>query len=719
MIDGPWTPAAVVSRAAELRLEQALTRIPDLVAELKRHSALYHTHDAPEIDDRTYDLMYRELELLESRFPRLVQSDSPTHRVGDAPIAELVPFTHDVPMLSLANAFTDEDLRDFEVSFHPRDGRVSGGLRLVLERAGFVWEDVAPIAYVVEPKLDGLACELIYEDGVLVGAGTRGDGLVGEDITHNARSIRNLPRTLHGDAPKRISLRGEILFSLEGFHRMNADRVAAGDKPFENPRNAAAGTVRQLDPSLAAARPLMFMAHSFGACEGVELPATHHEQLEQFASWGIPINPLNRVVNGVDGVIEAIAALGAQRASLPYEIDGAVVKVDRLDLQAALGFVTRAPRWAVAYKYPPELVRTTLAGVDYQVGRTGVVTPVARLEPVRVGGVTVTNATLHNDEFVRVRDLRVGDTVIVKRAGDVIPRVEDRVPDDGHDARPATVFPTVCPECQTPLTPMEVSDEDGGKKIVCPNRLSCPAQLRAGLRHFATRPAMDIEGLGDKLVEALVDAGLVRKVSDLFTLDHARLTSLERMGDKSATNVLEQLERSKARPLDKALVALGIRDVGESTARDLSRAFGTLDALLNAPAERIKKVTGIGDWVASQLRKALDDEHLRAEIARLRELGVAFTPVPITLDLNATGPAPVSDHPVRGRVFVLTGTLPTMSRDEAKEKILAAGGLVKDSVSKKTHYVVAGEEAGSKLTKAVELGVPVLDEAQLMALLSD
>lgn len=716
-----WSPEAVVARAAAADAALAATRIDLLVPALNRHSALYHTHDAAVIDDRTYDLMVRELELLEAAFPLAVRPDSPTRRVGGATVSELAPFRHEVPMLSLGNAFLEEDLRDFEESRHPQTGRVSGGVRAVLERAGWVWDDVTPLAYVVEPKLDGLACELVYEHGQLVGAGTRGDGEVGEDVTHNVRTVRNVPLRLTGKAPRRISVRGELLFPLDGFLKMNAERVAAGEKPFENPRNSAAGTLRQLDPTLAAARPLMFVAHSFGFCDDDEPPATTHSAwLERFRGWGLAVNPLNRVVHGIDAVIAAIADLGVKRPTLPYEIDGAVVKVDRIDVQEALGFVTRAPRWALAYKYPPELARTTLVGIDHQVGRTGVVTPVARLAPVRVGGVTVTNATLHNDEFVRVRDLRVGDTVLVKRAGDVIPRVEDRVPDDEHEARPVSVFPTTCPECATPLVQDDVQKKDEAKKFVCPNRLSCPAQLRAGVLHFATRLAMDVEGLGEKLVDQLVDQGLVTRVSDLYRLTRETLTGLDRMGDKSADNLVAQLDRSRTRPLDKALVGLGIKDVGESTARDLARAFGTLDALLDAPADRIRKVPGLGEWTAGRIRAALDDPHLREELTRLRDAGVAFTAVPVTIDLDADpgASAPAGDHPVRGRTFVLTGTLPTMTREDAKAQLLAAGAVVKDSVSKKTDYVVAGAEAGSKLTKAQELGVAILDEAGMVALLA-
>jgi DNA ligase (NAD+) len=710
------TPEAVHQRAASLDQPGATERIDWLVSELNRHSELYHTHDAPEIDDRSYDLLYRELELLEGRFPGLIRPDSPTLKVGDAPVSELTPFPHEVPMLSLGNAFFREDeghadLRDF-------DQRIRKDLAARRER-----DPETPVTYVVEPKLDGLAGELIYEHGVLTGAGTRGNGEVGEDITHNVKTVRAIPQRLVGDAPARISIRGEIFFPLAGFERMNEARVARGDKAFENPRNAAAGTVRQLDPAIAARRPLTFLAHSFGFVEGADMPGSHFDQLERVRRWGMPVGELNRRVVGIDAVIEAIEAIGELRATLPYEIDGAVVKVDDIAEQQALGFVTRAPRWAIAFKYPAEEVTTVLADIGYQVGRSGTITPVARLEPVRVGGVTVTNATLHNLAFIQERDLRVGDTVRVKRAGDVIPRVEDRVPDDGHDARPLTVFPTHCPECGTELQPLQIKDAAEGAKIICPNSLSCPAQLRAGLRHFASRGALDIEGLGQKLVDQLVDTGMVRRISDIYTLEWEDFARLDRMGKKSSQNLAAQLDKSKAQPIDRALVALGIPQVGEATARDLGRAFGDLDALLAAPVERIARIHGIGEWVAKLIRDFFDDPHSREEVDRLRELGMAFTAVPVTIDLDAdpdAAPEPDGDaHAIAGKTFVLTGTLPTMKRSDAKKRILAVGGLVKGSVSKKTDYLVAGADAGSKLTKAQDLGVAVIDEATLVEMLGE
>jgi DNA ligase (NAD+) len=701
-----WTPDAVAARAAAADAATAAARIAALVPELNHHSELYHRAAAPEIPDADYDGMYRELELLEDRFPALVRPDSPTRRVGAAPVDGLTPFPHAVPMLSLGNAFerAGGDMTDL-IEF---DARVRADLA---KRTGR--PPLLPVSYVVEPKLDGIAASLVYEDGALIGAGSRGDGETGEDITHNVRTIRAVPNRLIG-GPRRLSVRGEILFPLDGFRQMNEARVAAGEKAFENPRNAAAGTIRQLDASVAARRPLTFVAHSFGWCEGAEVPPTHTGIMAQLAAWGLPTNGLNRTVVGVDAVIDRVRELGALRDSLPYEIDGAVIKVDATAEQEALGFVTRAPRWAIAFKYPATEVTTVLEGVDYQVGRTGVVTPVARLRPVRVGGVTVTNATLHNDDFLRSRDLRVGDTVIVKRAGDVIPRVEGRVDDADHPDRPVTTFPTACPVCGTPLERLRTreADPEDAKKIICPNTLSCTAQLRAGVRHYASRVAVDIEGLGEKLIDQLVDRGMVQRLSDLYHLDRDVVAALDRMGDKSADNLMAQLERSKEAPLQRVLVGLGIRDVGESTARDLARTFGTLDALLAADVAAIASVKGIGEWVASHIRRFFDDPGPRAEIDRLRAAGVRFTPVEI-----AVVAAPSADDPVAGRTFVLTGTLPTMGRSDAAALIQAKGGVVAGSVSKKTHYVVAGAEAGSKLTKAVELGVTILDEAGLVALL--
>ncbi len=679
-------------RVAALDADAAAARVAELVPELNRHSVLYHQANAPEIDDRTYDLRYRELELLEDRFPDLAREDSPTRRVGAAPVSELRAFPHAEPMLSLQNAFSEAELREFET----RCRRVLG--------------DQAPevLTYMVEPKLDGLAMELVYEQGRLQRAGTRGNGRVGEDVTHTVRTIRAVPLALQADPPpERVDVRGEVFYDLAGFEAMNAARVARGDKPFENPRNAAAGTVRQLDPRIAADRPLTFLAHSFGEARGLPDLGAHHEQLALVASWGIPVSALNQRAEGIEEVISHIHALEGQRNDLPFEIDGAVVKVDDLRLQRELGFVTRSPRWAIAYKYPPPRVRTRVNEVFFSVGRTGVVTPVAFLEPVRVGGVTVSRATLHNADQIARLDLREGDLVEIQRAGDVIPQVLAVVEEDAHAARPPVAFPQRCPICDTPLL-----DEIGGTARIhrCPNPLSCPAQLKGGVLHWGSRGAMDIDGLGEKLVEQLLAREQVRRVSDLYLLKTEDLEPLERMGRKSAENLIRALEASKDQPLERALVALGIPEVGEATARDLAQHFGSLDALAAAPPEELVRVHGIAERTAGRVREFFDDPHHQAEIARLRELGVRFPDA---------GPGAVTSEAAAGKTFVLTGTLPTLTRNDAKALITAHGGKVTGSVSKRTDYLVAGDAPGSKLDKARDLGVEILDEAGLRALLEE
>jgi DNA ligase (NAD+) len=687
-INSSTDPREIHARVEALTIEQARERLAQLVPELNRHNRLYHTEGRAEIDDRSYDLMYRELEWIEGRFPALILADSPTRRVGDAPVEGLAPFVHQVPMLSLANAFGEEELIDFDARLH----RFAG--------------DRAPehITYVVEPKLDGLAAELVYENGRLAGAGTRGDGAVGEDILHNVKTIRSVPRHLHEDGdpfPARLSIRGEILFLIAGFEAMNAERIARGSKAFENPRNAAAGAIRQLDPSMAASRPLHFFAHSFGE-EDASLGSGHLESLERLARWGMPINPLHRRVLGIAAVWEAIGDLGARRDALPYEIDGAVVKVDDFRLQRILGFVTRSPRWAVAYKYPPSRKETKLVDVGFQVGRTGAVTPVAWLAPVRVGGVTVSRATLHNASMLATLDLRVGDTVEVERAGDVIPRVVRAVPDEGHADRPVTQFPTSCPQCGEPL----VREADAAVTR-CVNTVGCPAQLRAAIRHFGGRTAMDVEGLGEKLVDQLVDCGLVTSVADLYSLTGEDLEGLDRIGEKTASALLEQIDRTRGRPLEKALVALGIPDVGEATARDLARHFGSIGAILAASEQDLASVFGLAEKSARRIRAHLVNPRFVELVERLLAAGVRF---PFTAP-------PATGGKVAGKTFVITGTLPALTRDDAKARILEAGGKVAGAVSKRTDYLVAGSDAGSKLDKAKELGIEVIDEAALLALI--
>ncbi len=674
------------------------TRLEWLVAEINRHNRLYHEENCAEISDAAYDELFRELEALEAHHPGLLRADTPTRRVGGAAIAELLPFTHELPMLSLQNGYRREegdpwvDLRDFE----ERIRRALGA------------DAPERLVYVVEPKLDGLAMELVYEQRRFVRGGTRGDGVTGEDVTHNLVTIPSVPRRLPDSAPVRLSVRGEVMFDLPGFERMNAGRELAGEKRFENPRNSAAGTMRQLDPKGAAARPLHFFAHSAGV-----LPVrvgSHHDLLADFAAWGFTVNPLNRRCDGLDEVIAAVAEVERLRSELSYEIDGAVVKVDAMALQDALGFVTRSPRWALAFKYPPPRVTTRLEGVSFSVGRTGAVTPVANLAPARVGGVTVRNATLHNEhQLVRMLGLRSGDLVEIQRAGDVIPEVLRAIDEPGREARPAVLYPLCCPECGHALA-REPNPLDADKVLIrCPNGLSCPAQVRAALRHFASRLCMDIEGLGEKLIDQLVTQGRVLRPSDLYRLEQETLANLERMGELSATNLLAAIDVSRARPLDRALMALGIPMVGESTARDLARHYGSLDALLGASEAGLMQVFGVAEKVAASVAAFFADPACRREIDALREVGVAFTGVA----------RPVTGTAFVGKTFVLTGTLPTLARDAAKARIEGAGGKVTGSVSKKTDYVVVGADAGSKLDKARAIGIPTLDEDALIALLDE
>lgn len=679
-------PHELASLVAGLPADRAAARMAELVSELNRHGELYHQKGTPEIDDRTYDLLYRELELLEARLPDRVDPGSPTRKVGHQAIDSLRPFEHRVPMLSLSNAFGEDEVAEFDRRLRQKLGERAPG----------------ELTYVVEPKLDGLAVELVYENGRLTGAGTRGDGQVGEDILHNVRTIKAIPGRLLGSGfPERLSIRGEILYTLAGFEAMNAERARRGERTFENPRNAAAGTIRQLDPSIAASRPLTFFAHSFGE-EDPSLGTNHFDSLGRLASWGLPVNPRNRRVVGIAAVWAVIEELRVARDTLAYEIDGAVVKVDDFRLQRELGWVTRSPRWAVAYKYPPSRKSTLLQDILYQVGRTGVVTPVAVLAPVRVGGVTVTRATLHNSDYLKEKDFRIGDTVEVERAGDVIPKVVQVVPDAEHADRPIPAYAENCPVCNEPLVREP-------KITRCPNTVGCPAQLGAAIRHFASRGAMDVAGIGEKLADQLVEAGLVRTVADLYDLDLPTLLGLERIGDRTAENLLDQLERSKGRPLEKVLVALGIPEVGESTARDMARHFGSLDAILAASAEELDAVPGIGEPSAVRIHEHLTSPGFLELVRRLRAAGVRFPhSAPAVSATSAT---------LAGKTFVLTGTLPTLSRDAAKARIEAAGGKVSGSVSKKTTFLVAGADAGSKLDRATELGVAVLDEDALLALL--
>ncbi|TVQ90145.1 MAG: NAD-dependent DNA ligase LigA [Deltaproteobacteria bacterium] len=680
--------------------DEALARLRWLGPELARHNRLYHRLAQPEIEDHTYDRLLRELELLEERFPQHRDPDSVTQRVGEK-VAALAPFVHATPMLSLQNAFSDEELRAFQTRVFRELNRTEQAL-----------EPETKLTYTVEPKLDGVAIELVYEQGALVGAGTRGDGATGEDVLHNVRTIRDIPSRLIGEGwPARLDVRGEILMRLRDFDAMNERLIARGEDPKVNPRNATAGTIRLLDASITAERTLSFFAHSLGEIRGGPAGASQSEILERLASWGLPVSPETRRCQGIEEVLDAVEGLRAQRDSLPYEIDGAVIKVDACELQEALGFVTRSPRWAIAFKYPPPEVETVLEDVGFQVGRTGTVTPVAHLRPAQVGGVTVSRASLHNKEHIAELDLRLGDRVIVVRRGDVIPKVERAILDADHHARPPIPFPDRCPECQTPL---ERKDYKAGEREIlrCPNSFGCPAQVRAGIRHFASRAGMDIQGLGEKLIDQLVSVGLVRTVSDLYRLEDQKrqLVSLERMAEKSADNLLDAIDDSRSRTLARGLFALGIPTVGESTARDLAAHFGSLDAIRQASIEELVQVDGVAEWTASQVHTFFRSEAAQRELTALRDHEVSF----VIRAEAPPPPPPTKQSPFSGKTVVLTGTLSSMTRDEAKARLLALGATVTGSVSTKTDLLIAGEKAGSKLSKANKLGIEVLDEEALL-----
>jgi len=657
-------------------------RARELRREIDRHNRLYYVEDAPEISDAAYDELFRELVALEAAHPGLATPDSPTQRVGAMPSESFAGVTHRVPMLSLANAFADEDVADF-------DRRCREGL------------EVDTVEYSCEPKFDGLAVSLVFEHGRFVRGATRGDGSQGEDVTANLRTIRAIPLVLEGEAPPLLEVRGEVLMLRRDFESLNRRQAAAGEKIFVNPRNAAAGSLRQLDPKLTAQRRLSFYAYGLGATEGFEAPATHAALLDRLAATGFPVARDRRVVTGERGLLEFYAGIGAKRAQLPFDIDGVVYKANRVADQEKLGFVARAPRWAVAHKFPAEEATTQLLAIEVQVGRTGAITPVARLAPVFVGGTTVSNATLHNEDEVRRKEVWIHDTVVVRRAGDVIPEVVRVAQSGPREQGDRFVMPTACPECGSAIVRLE------GEAIArCSGGLVCPAQRKASLLHFASRRALDIEGLGDKLVDQLVDAGLVRTPADLYTLDTPKLAALERMAEKSAANVVAAIERSKHTTLARFVFGLGIRHVGEVTAKDLAAHFGTLDALMAADAAQLQQAPDVGPVVAESVARFFAESHNREGIEMLRAAGVRWT---------EGEPRRAAAGAFAGKIVVLTGTLAAMSRDEAKERIEAGGGKVTGSVSKKTDCVVAGEEAGSKLDKARELGVEVLDEAAFLA----
>lgn len=658
-----------------------------LKAALDRHNHAYYVLDNPSIPDAEYDKLFHELQALETEHPELATSDSPTQRVGGAPLPQFEQVRHAIPMLSLGNGFDDEDIIAF-------DKRVKDGL-----------SSEADIAYATELKFDGLAISLRYEDGVLVGAATRGDGTTGENVTANIRTVRAIPLRLHGDkAPQVLEVRGEVLMYKNDFARLNQRQRDAGQKEFANPRNAAAGSLRQLDSRITAQRTLRFFAYGIGVLEGTAMPASHSALLDWYSELGLPVCKERAVVQGADGLLKFYHGIGAKRAELPYEIDGVVYKVDRLDQQQQLGFVSRAPRFALAHKFPAQEALTVVQGIEVQVGRTGAITPVARLAPVFVGGVTVTNATLHNEDEVRRKDIRIGDTVIVRRAGDVIPEVVAYVP----ESRPADArlfdMPKTCPVCGSEIIRLEdeaIARCSGGW-------VKCSAQRKGGLQHFASRRAMDIEGLGDQLIEQLVDKNVITTAADLYRLGLTALAELDRMAEKSAQNVLDALEKSKSTTLARFIYSLGIRHVGEATAKELARHFGNMDAVLAANEEQLLEVADVGPVVARSIVSFFSDSLNVELVNQLRAAGIHWS--------EGAG-IEIQAKTLAGKTFVLTGTLPTLTRDEAAHMIEAAGGKVSGSVSKKTGYVVAGTDAGSKLAKAEELGIAILDEAGLQALI--
>ncbi|MGH8582030.1 MAG: NAD-dependent DNA ligase LigA [Gammaproteobacteria bacterium] len=662
------TPAA---RAARLR------------ERLHYHNHRYHVLDEPEISDAEFDRLLRELEALEAAYPELIRPDSPTQRVGGVPLAAFGESRHAVPMLSLANAYSEGDVHGF-------DRRVREGL------------GIETVEYVAEPKLDGLAISIAYRDGVLVQAATRGDGSRGEDVTRNVRTIRSVPLRLQGtEHPQLLEVRGEVYMSKAGFEDLNRRQRERGAKVFVNPRNAAAGSLRQLDARITAARPLEVYCYGTGRIEGDALPGTHDEVLDRLRSWGLRVAPEIERVSGAQGCLDYYARIDGRRAQLAYAIDGVVYKVNRLAQQAQLGFVARAPRWALAHKFAPPEAATRVIAIEVQVGRTGALTPVARLEPVFVGGATVTNATLHNQDEIERKDVRAGDTVLVRRAGDVIPEVVRVL----HEQRPAStqpfVMPQHCPVCEAPVT------RAAGEAVSrCTNTLSCPAQRIQAILHFASRRAMDIQGLGDKLVEQLVERQLVRDPADLYALGTEQLAALERMGRKSAENLVQALEASKSTTLARFLLALGIPDIGEATAQRLAGELGSLPALMNARAEVLETLPDIGPVVAAHITEFFGNARNREVIGRLQHAGVHWP--------ETVAPKNQDRKPLAGLTFVITGTLSSLTREATKERLIQLGARVSGSVSKNTSFVVVGADPGSKAERAAELGITTLDEDGLL-----
>ena len=666
------TADALQARAARLR------------EEIEQHNHRYYVLDDPLIADAEFDRLFRELQDLEAAHPDLVTADSPTQRVGGVPAAEFSQAAHRLPMLSLNNAFDDAEVEAF-------DRRIREAL------------EVDDVEYAVEPKFDGLAISLVYEGGVLVRGATRGDGYTGEDVTANLRTVRSIPLHLPTGAPDALEVRGEVLMLRADFERLNRRQQGQDGKLFANPRNAAAGSLRQLDSRITAGRKLTFYAYGLGFTEGLGQFERHSQVIDYFKKNSFLVAPECAVVQGLQGLLDYYQRIGSARDGLPYDIDGVVYKVNSLAAQQQLGFVSRAPRFAVAHKFPAEEATSVVLGIDIQVGRTGALTPVARLQPVFVGGVNVTNATLHNEDEVRRKDVHVGDTVVVRRAGDVIPELVRVSMPGPRRAEDRFEMPVLCPVCES-----LVARSEDGAIARCSGGLYCSAQRKQALLHFASRRAMDIEGLGERLVDRLVDLDWVRTPADLYQLDVQRLAALDRMAEKSAANIKTAISKSKNTTLARLIYALGIRNVGESTARDLAAHFGNLEALAQAGVDELQIVTDVGPVVAESVAQFFGEPHNREVIKALKDAGIHY---------DAAVPRSAASAAIAGKIFVLTGTLPNLSRDEAKERIEAAGGSVTGSVSKKTHYVVAGTDAGSKLEKAQALGVAVIDEQALLVLL--
>ena len=664
-------------------------QITALRTTLRHHEYLYHVMDTPEIPDAEYDRLMVQLRELESAHPDLITPDSPTQRVGAAPLAAFEQVRHEVPMLSLDNTFD-------EAGFLAFNKRVQDRLKSTDE-----------LTYCCELKLDGLAVSLLYEDGLLVRAATRGDGTTGENITANVRTIHAIPLRLHGDnIPARVEVRGEVFITESGFEKLNEEARRTGAKVFANPRNAAAGSLRQLDPRITAKRPLTFFCYGFGLLEGGEMPASHWQRLQQFKAWGLPVTDRIRLAHSADEVLAFYRQVEQERPSLGFDIDGVVIKVDSQALQEQLGFVARAPRWAVAFKFPAQEQMTFVRDVEFQVGRTGAITPVARLEPVQVAGVVVSNATLHNADEISRLGLRIGDKVVIRRAGDVIPQVVNVVESERPEETREIVFPSHCPVCGS-----DVERVEGEVVTRCTGGLICGAQRKEALKHFVSRRAMDVDGMGDKIIDQLVEKEYVLTPADLFRLTAGKLTGLDRMGPKSAQNVVDALEKAKSTTLARFLYALGIREVGEATAANLANHFGELEKVMNADLDALIEVQDVGKVVAAHVRNFMDEESNRAVIRDLtEEIGVHWPQVKV---VNVEE----IDSPFAGKTVVLTGSLSQMNRDDAKERLVALGAKVSGSVSKKTDLLIAGEAAGSKLAKAQELGIAVIDEAEMIRLL--